>query len=104
MITVPLRAMVLIFLFGTSLANAVALKQRLDLVEPGWFRRATAWIQPRPTPSPIATDNPFIAGMASQEDNTYVTLAYDAAWLREAIIVTIAGVAWFLLRAREKNT
>jgi hypothetical protein len=43
--------------------------------------------------------------LQSAQQGRVNTLApfYDVAWVREAIIVTIAGVAWFLIRAKEPS-
>jgi hypothetical protein len=93
----PLRAAVLVFLFGASFANAIALKGRMDLMNPGWLH--APWVHPTATPD--SKNQFFDMGPDSRDAGK---LAFDTAWFREAIIVTIAGIAWFVLRAREVET
>jgi hypothetical protein len=50
----------------------------------------TANEQPTPFAWIPVTPDPAIASLHAEAD--------DKAWMREAVIVTIAGVAWFLVR------
>ena len=66
----PFRIAILIFLFGASIAN--------------FFEYARA----------IATISPYNTEMFTSHANAEVL---DSALMRETIIITIAGVAWFLV-------
>jgi hypothetical protein len=105
-----------------SVANYFATKEGLDAV-------AQPLTAPTPVPSaaPAATGDPYGfnaygAALAQQgrvqayEDalaqqrasltryDSQLAQVHDRAWLYEAIIVTIAGVAWFALRARQARS
>jgi hypothetical protein len=105
----PYRIAVLVFLIGASLANFLAVRESLDRMGPG----------PGPPPTPTSSAAPRATGpfdllangdiMAERLADYKAALAarnealspiYDRAWMREAIVVTIAGVAWFLVRPR----
>lgn len=68
----PFRIAILIFLLGATVAN--------------FFEYARA----------IATISPYNTEMFTSHAHAEVL---DSALMREAIIITIAGVAWFLVRA-----
>jgi hypothetical protein len=87
----PFRSAILIFFIGASVANVLATKLEHDRLH---YSTAVA-----PTPS-AAASNPWLV----PDPNTNLDaiklhgLANDKAWMREAIIVTTAGAAWFLVR------
>jgi len=89
----PLRASVLVFAIGASVVNFLAVKARID--QPTANFSATFDM---PSPSPAATR----ASPDLEREGQLVEI-YDRAWIREAIIVTIAGIAWFLIRAKESS-
>jgi hypothetical protein len=104
----PFRIAILIFLVGASLANFFAVRERLDRMGPG----------PGPLPTPTSTAVPaqtnpvdlLMGGSmadrladykaALAERNEALSPIYDRAWMCEAVIVTIAGIAWFLVRPK----
>jgi hypothetical protein len=102
----PFRIAILLFLVGASVANYFAMKQYDD--------RFAARVQQTPIPQtrvnpndPFGSPIPVIPdpwAVPSPSVDPYTapleSAARDKAWMREAIIVTIAGVAWFLVRAK----
>jgi hypothetical protein len=115
----PFRIAVLIFLVGASVANYFATKAYSDRIrEPSDFSVSTA----APVDNPLlSTSNPLLSTsnpLAPTPDPWSVTtpvpgpdpnvsrlqsVTNDKAWMREAIIVTIAGVAWFLVAGKRAN-
>ena len=55
-------------------------------------------------PAEVNPLDPFAPSLAPGKPSLQAQLEFsqnnDEAWMREAIIVTIAGVAWFLVRAK----
>jgi len=110
----PWRIAILIFFVGASVVNALLAKSAYDRIG-----------EPTPAPSASPAPNPLLSG-ASQ--NPYIgatptpdpwavdvygsiassiayqrQLANDKALVAETVIVTIAGVAWFLVPARKRR-
>ena len=87
----PFRTAILMFLIGASVANYFAMKKYSDRIE------ATI-------PSSVDPLNPFGGSETPGKPNLQARLEFsqnaDEAWMREAIIFTIAGVAWFLVRPK----
>lgn len=102
----PFRVAILIFLVGASVANYFAVKEYRDgispvtaatVTPPGVSRDASGgldWSKLKGTEAQSVTD-PYLTKLE--------TAANDAAWMRQAIIVTVAGVAWFLVRPKTLN-
>jgi hypothetical protein len=103
----PFRIAILIFFLGASVANYFAAREHRDRIVAStplaastaaptdssgidWEKyRGTAQAHPNEQPTPE------IASLLAE--------ANDNAWMREAIIVTIAGVAWFLVRPKSTS-
>ena len=112
----PFRIAILIFVVGASVANYFAVRAYADRISPpSTVSESTA----TPLNNPLLATplrNPFLGTPSESPKNEEPTPfawipvapnpeiqgllaeANDKAWMREAIIVTIAGVAWFLLR------
>jgi hypothetical protein len=82
----PFRIAILIFLVGASGANYFVMKQYDDRIVA--MMTAVSFFGGTPTALP---------GSDVQEQMKLAE-ANDKAWLREAVILTIAGIAWFLVR------
>ena len=102
----PYRIAILIFVVGASVANYLATKAYADRISPpSTVSKSTATPLNNPlAPSANQGPTPFawIATPATlnPEMQGLLAAANDKAWMREAIIVTIAGVAWFLVRSK----
>jgi hypothetical protein len=103
----PFRIAILIFVVGASVANYFATKAYSDRIrEPSDFSVSTAAPVDNPllsTSNPLApTPDPWsvTTPVPGPDPNVYrlQSVTNDKAWMREAIIVTVAGVAWFLVR------
>jgi hypothetical protein len=103
----PFRIAILIFVVGASIANYFAAREHWDrIVASTPLAASTA----APTDS-SGTDWTKYRGTAQAHPNEQPTPelasplaeANDKAWMREAIIVTIAGVAWFLLPGKNSK-
>jgi hypothetical protein len=97
----PFRTAILVFVVGASVANYFAMKQYDDRFAAAVGQTRVNPNDPFGSPLPATADpwavsppvaDPYTAGLESA--------ARDKAWMREAIIVTIAGVAWFLVRPK----
>jgi hypothetical protein len=94
----PFRIAILIFLVGASVANYFFTKEQHDEMSLlSVAAPADGGLQERygATATPSASSSQpgsYTVGLDSA--------AKDKAWMREAIIVTIAGVAWFLVRPK----
>jgi hypothetical protein len=92
----PFRIAILIFVVGASVANYFFTKEQHDETSPlSVAAPAGEGLEGRygagATPSASSSQpDSYTAGLESA--------AKDKAWMREAIIVTVAGVAWFLVR------
>ena len=90
----PFRITVLVFLVGASVANYFFTKEQHDEISPlSVAAPADATLQDRYGATATSTPDPG-------ELRRVYAAANDKAWLREAIIFTIAGVAWFLVRLK----
>jgi hypothetical protein len=102
----PWRIAILIFFVGASVVNALLAKSAYDRIgeptpapsaspTPNSFfpsaARGLTWGTPA-TPDPWAVDVYGAASIAYQRRQ-----ATDKALVAEAVLVTIAGVAWFLI-------
>ena len=105
----PYRIAILIFVVGASVANYLATKAYDDRISPpSTVPESTATplnnpLNPfEPSASPNQEPTPFtwIQATANSEIQGLLAEANDKAWMREAIIVTIGGVAWFLVRPK----
>jgi hypothetical protein len=98
----PFRIAILVFIVGASAANFFAWKTQHDR----WTYSAVATME-IPSPLPTESTNPaFNPNFLIRDPNRAAeiiklrALAEDEAYFREAIILTIGGVAWFLVRAK----
>jgi hypothetical protein len=94
----PFRIAILVFVVGASVANYFFTKEQHDEISPlSVAAPAGATLQERYG----ATAMPSVS---SSQPGSYTarleSAAKEKAWMREAIIVTIAGVAWFLVRPK----
>jgi hypothetical protein len=96
----PWRIAILIFFVGASVANIFAAKLGHDQLG------SSPVVSPMSTPTanPFAaigtpTPVPLFAGLTADEHRQ----VNDTALLRETVIITIAGIAWFLLPAVKKQ-
>lgn len=107
----PFRIAILVFFVGASVANVLAAKEALDRIGPITVAASPLPTNPllAPPPSPSVAPGQIdfsqlykksISGTSDPYAQRARTLADDKAYLREAIIVTIAGVAWFLVRPK----
>jgi hypothetical protein len=93
-----IRIAVLVLLVGASVANFLAAKEQHDRI--GYVPAPTA--RPGPT-DPYGVSPPIVITPEPSAVEVYKdtlrehALTDDDAWLREAIIVTIAGIAWFAI-------
>jgi hypothetical protein len=105
----PFRIAILIFFVGASVVNYLAVKEYRDRISPV----TTATVTPLGVPTDASGHIDWskvkendaqrdFSGMSQTEP--YVTkleaAANDKAWMREAVIVTIAGIVWFLVPAK----
>lgn len=92
----PFRIAILIFLVGASVANYFAAREYRDRIAASTAGGASGfdWTKYGGTDRPVTPD-PEIARLRAADN--------DRAWMREAIIVTIAGVAWFLLLGKNSK-
>ena len=105
----PFRIAILIFAVGASVANYFAAREYWDRIAASTpLASSTA----APTDSPGLIDWRKYAGTANEQptpvtpDPATASLraeAKDKAWMREAVVLTIAGVAWFLLPSVKKR-
>jgi hypothetical protein len=88
-----LRAAVLVFVVGASIVNYFFTKEQNDEIAApiSVATSAPTTLEDRYLHS--STPDPGTLRRVHTEEN-------DNGWVREAIIVTIAGIAWFALRAR----
>jgi hypothetical protein len=95
----PFRTAILVFVVGASVANYFAMKQYDDRFAPSVSPTPTATYEADPWAGPPSASSSqpdsYTAGLESA--------AKDKAWMREAIIITIAGVAWFLLPGKNSK-
>lgn len=123
----PFRIAILIFVVGASVANYFAAREYRDRIgaptplaattaaptyspeywNKFWGKVADAHrARPNEQPSPFewtpVTPDPWAVPSPGGDPYTLrlVAASNDKAWLREAIIVTIAGMAWFLVRLK----
>jgi hypothetical protein len=101
----PFRIAILAFVVGASVANYFAAKAYSDRIrEPFAFSASTAGpvdlLSPGPSPNDEATPFRWMPLAADPQTLKLLAVENDKAWMREAIIVTIAGVAWFLVRPK----
>jgi hypothetical protein len=89
----PFRIAVLIFVVGASAANLLALKLQHDRFT---YPTTAKQTESATTPDPWAVPDPNLDPGAVKLH----VLANDLAYLREAIILTIGGVAWFLVKTK----
>lgn len=87
------RIAILIFLIGASVANFFSAKQAHEHVV---YRAA-----PRPTADPT---NPYMPDRIDPYEQQAYNISHrnhesmnDGAWMREALVITVSGVAWFLI-------
>ena len=85
-----LRIAVLVFVIGASFANYFFTKEQHDEISPS-VATPDATLENRY--GRTSTPDPGELRRVHAEEN-------DKGWMREAIIVTIAGIAWFAFRAR----
>ncbi len=100
----PFRMVILIVLIGASVVNFLAMKQQHDAIYTALYP------QPQPSCSPGASTldrifcgngGPSYDKMRAYDVNHRLHVEItDPALTREAIIVTIAGIGWFLVKAR----
>lgn len=102
----PFRMAILIFFIGASVANYFAMKQYDDRFAPTMQQTPIPQTRVNPndpfgSPLPVIPD-PWAVPSPTADPYTLrlVAGANDKAWMREAIIFTIAGVAWFLVASR----
>jgi hypothetical protein len=96
----PFRIAILIFLVGTSIVNVLVTKISHDgigypprMVEAGnWADRLD---QPTPKSTPVMEVNPNYDSAMQQH-----TVVNESATILEVLLITVAGVAWFLVRPR----
>lgn len=88
------RIAILIFLIGASVANYFAMKKYSD--------RIAATI-PGENADPLHPFDSQTPGRPSLQARLEFSQNTDEAWMREAIIVTIAGIAWLLVSAKPKQ-
>jgi hypothetical protein len=90
-----IRIAILIFLIGASAANFFAAKTEHDRI---------GYMVPAQSAAP-GTIEWFIEQRRANDEayrasNERHQVINDSAWMREAIIVTIAGAAWFAMSKR----
>jgi hypothetical protein len=93
----PFRIAILIFFLGASIANIFAAKLGRDQLGPV-ATPAPAGITSsvfEPAPDPLRA----IFAAATADSHRQVN---DTALLRETVILTIAGIAWFLVPGRKQ--
>ena len=88
----PFRIAILIFLVGASVANYFATQKYRDRIVANM--KTVSLFGGTPTALP---------GSDVQEQMKLAE-ANDEAWMREAIIVTIAGVTWFLVPGTKRSS
>jgi hypothetical protein len=111
-----LRVTFLVFLVGASSLNLINVKERQDETGPPGVAPTAI---PRALPTDKVDDPYGLNSMLNHSDvvayktaqashkaalkewNRGLSQLHDLVWIREAIIVTVAGVAWFLIRAKE---
>jgi hypothetical protein len=87
-----LRAAVLVFVVGASIINYFFTREQNDEIAPvSVATSAPATLEDRYQHS--STPDPEELRRVHTEEN-------DNGWVREAVIVTLAGIAWFALRAK----
>lgn len=96
------RIAVLIFLIGASAANYLTVRQQYDRM----FTElpvGTSWLSATPTAAPtswldaVATAHPTPSNVEEVVDPKEQRQIVDRAAVREAVILTVCGVAWFLI-------
>lgn len=87
-----LRAAVLVFVVGGSITNYFFTREQNDEIAPvSAATSAPMTLEDRYVHS--STPDPGQLKRVHTEEN-------DNGWVREAVIVTVAGIAWFALRAK----
>jgi hypothetical protein len=99
----PFRIAVLVFIVGATAANLLALKKQHDRMT--YPKVATTEAQspmPGESASPPALPDPFALSDRNLDPEVIKlrALANDEAYIREAIILTIGGVVWFVVKTR----
>jgi len=90
-----LRIAVLVFVIGASFANYFFTKEQHDQISPSVATPAPQGLEDRYGPTPPAPDPGELRRVYAEVN--------DKGWMREAIIVTIAGVAWFVLAPKQRE-
>lgn len=86
-----LRAAVLVFVIGASITNYFFTREQNDEIAPSVATPAPTTLEGSYLHS--STPDPAQLRRVHTEEN-------DNGWVREAVIVTVAGIAWFALRAK----
>jgi hypothetical protein len=90
-----LRVAVLVFVGGASIANYFLTKEQNEQIAP--ISAATvAPTTPEDRYEHSSRPDPEDLRRAHTEES-------DNGWMREAVIVTVAGIAWFALRPERRN-